>query len=137
MKSWFPLAVLSILALGVVGCAAIRESNAGQTEKLLVASGFQARPANTAQKQAALNALTPYKVQMRTRGANVYYVYADPQQNVVYVGGPAEYSAYQKVSVQQDLASEQQMAAAQMQMNELEWNYWGPWNSFGGPPILN
>ena len=63
------------LAIAVLsgGCAMLRESEASSKEKMLVAAGFQIRPADTPQKQAALSALTPYKIQMRRKANAVYY----------------------------------------------------------------
>ena len=98
----------------------LRESEASSKEKMLVAAGFQIRPADTPQKQAALSALTPYKIQMRRKANAVYYSYADPKQNRLYIGGPKEYAAYQKLSLQQEIAEEQEMAS-------MDWDMWGPW----------
>jgi len=60
--------------------------------------------------------LNPYKVQMRTKGNSVIYIYPDPKKNVAFVGGPSQYQAYQKLSVQQSIAENQAAAAAEMEM---------------------
>jgi hypothetical protein len=113
--------VVLLLAMAVWsgGCALLRESEASSKEKMLVAAGFQIRPADTPQKQAALSALTPYRIQMRTKANAVHYSYADPKQNRLYIGGPKEYAAYQKLSLQQEIAEEQEMAS-------MDWDMWGP-----------
>jgi hypothetical protein len=57
---------------------------------------------------------------MRTKANAVHYTYADPKQNRLYIGGAKEYAAYQKLSLQQEIAEEQEMAS-------MDWDMWGPW----------
>lgn len=116
MRCFFTVLFLGALA----GCAALRESDSRQTEKFLAAAGFVAKPVTTAQQQAMMAALTPYKLQSRIRDGAVIYLYPDPSENIVYVGGPQEYSAYQKMSLQQEMINQQQMTA-------LEYQTMNPW----------
>lgn len=123
-----------LLLAGLSGCALLKESESHQKEKLLVASGFQARPATTAQQQASLAAMPPYRIRSKNVNGTLRYFYAAPDQNTVYVGGPQQYSAYQKLAAQQQIAEEKAMGSAAEQMSMEETNYWGPWE-FGGVPM--
>ena len=118
------VAALSLL----IGCTAIRENDAPFKEKSLISSGFQPRPADTAKKQAALAALPPYKISARTHKGSLYYIYADPAKQVVYVGGPAQYAAYKKVVHTEDRILEQEMSVS-------DFTYWGPWTGDMGPAV--
>ena len=125
-KHLFTLALFVTILLPA--CTLFRESESSSKEKLLAAAGFQIRPADTAAKQASLAKMTPYKTQMHTKGGVVCYVYADPKQGVLYVGGPAQYAAYQKLAEQQSIAEENEMAASEYEMSAADWGMWGPWN---------
>ncbi len=117
MKNFFLLSIAAAAALFLTqGCALFNQMNSGSTEQLLVAAGFQERPANTPKRQQMMAKLNPYKVQMRTKGNSVIYIYPDPKKNVAFVGGPSQYQAYQKLSVQQSIAENQAAAAAEMEM---------------------
>lgn len=97
------------------------------TEQLLTAAGFQTRPVVTQQQQQVLASLTPYQVQMRTKGSSVYYIYPDPSRGFVLVGGPKQYQKFQNLSVQQGIAEDQMTAAAEMQMlSNNEAAMWDP-----------
>ncbi len=128
------LLALLLLASSLVGCTAIREADAKSKEKLLMAAGFQARPATTEQQQAALAALTPYRIETRTKNGALYYVYADPRGQSVLVGGPAEYASYLRMAQQQSVVDQEQFAMASQEMKMDEWSNWGPW-AFGGVPM--
>ena len=43
---------------------------------------------------------------MIQKRGETYYIVADPPQNVVYVGGPNQYQAYQQLRAQKQLAEE-------------------------------
>jgi hypothetical protein len=121
------LALVLALPLLHSGCALFNEMDASSTEQLLVASGFQVQPANTPQKQAALAAVAPYQLKGYAKGNTMRYLYADPKQNVAYIGGPTQYAAYQKMLVKQGIAEDQAMAAAEMQMLAVDQSaMWDP-----------
>jgi hypothetical protein len=110
-----------IIALPLAGCAAIQRSEARDKEQLLAAAGFQAKPADTAEKLANLKAMPPRKLVSQAKDGNFVYSYADPDYcQCLYVGGPQEYSAYQRLAVQKEIAQEQREAA-------MDWDMWGPW----------
>jgi len=120
--------VLSVglsVAVLLTGCAAIQRSEALSTEQLLAAAGFVKRPADTAERQQHLAALPPYRLESRTKDGKVVYTYADPGGcQCLYVGGSKEYSEYQRLRVQRQIAADQAWAAQQAQM---DWGMWGPW----------
>src|SRR5687767_11955018 len=51
-----------IVALPLAGCAAIQRSEAKDTEQLLAAAGFQAKPAETPEKLTNLRTMPPRKL---------------------------------------------------------------------------
>lgn len=111
----------------LTGCAWWNQMGASSTEQLLTASGFQVRPVDTPEKQAIMNQLTPFQVQMRSKAGKVYYVYPDTKQNIVYVGGPSQYQAYQRALLKEEEAEDQMVAASEMQMmNMNEYSMWDP-----------
>jgi hypothetical protein len=55
------------------------------------------------------------------------YIVADPPQNVVYVGGPTEYQAYQQMRAQRQLAQENLQTAEMYQDAAMDWGSWGGW----------
>lgn len=130
MKPFFFLpfvAVAFAFPLFLTGCALFNQMDASGTEQLLAAAGFEIEPANTPQKQVAMNSVTPYKLQSHAKGNTLRYLYADPKQNMVYVGGPAQYAAYQKLLVKQGIAEDEAMSAAEMQMLSVDQSaMWDP-----------
>ena len=123
--------VLSVgLAVAVIltGCATVPSSGARSTEQLLAAAGFVMRPADTAERQQRLAALPPYRLENRTKDGKVVYTYADPDVcKCLYVGGSKEYSEYQRLQVQRQIAADQAWAAQQAQMDWGMWEPWGLW----------
>jgi hypothetical protein len=110
-----------IIALPLAGCAAIQRSEARDTEQLLAAAGFQAKPADTPEKLANLRAMPPRQLVSQAKEGKFVYSYADPDYcQCLYVGGPQEYSAYQRLAVKQEIAQEQLDAS-------MDWDMWGPW----------
>src|SRR5437867_6630892 len=96
----------------LTGCATIRRSEAHSTEQLLVAAGFVMRPADTAERQQRLAARPPYRLESHTKDGKVVYTYADPDGcECLYVGGIKEYSEYQRLRVQRQIAADQAWGA--------------------------
>ena len=119
------ISILPLVALGfsVTGCAAIRTHQTVETEQVLAAAGFQVKPADTPEKFAHLQTLTPRKVVRYTRDGQPQYVYADPETcRCLYVGDEKRYQRYQELSLQKQIADEQ--------LSE-ERTYWGPWGPWG------
>ena len=107
------LSVWLAVAVMLTGCATIRRSEARSTEQLLAAAGFVVRPAATAERQEGVAAMPPYRLESRTKDGKVVYTYADPDAcKCLYVGGPKEYSEYQRLRAQRRIA---------------DWGTWGLW----------
>jgi hypothetical protein len=103
------------------GCATIRAHEAASTERLLAAAGFQMRPADSPERLQDLATMPPFKVVSRSKDGNVVYTFADPENcHCLYVGGPKEYSAYERLRVEREIASEMNEAS-------MNWDMWGPW----------
>lgn len=127
LRRYLLLPILAISTVTVVagfsGCASME---AHQKESLLSASGFRSRVPETAQQQAIVAGMKPYKMQRRVVKGQVIYAYYDPKQNLVYFGTQTQYDAYKKLAVQQDIAEENELAAAET-TQAMEWDDWGPW----------
>jgi len=122
--------ILPLVALGlsVTGCAAIRAHQIVETEQVLAAAGFQVKPADTPEKLAHLQTLTPRKVVRYTRDGQPQYVYADPETcKCLYVGDEQRYQKYQELSLQKQIADEQMSAAETNWDASINWGAWGPW----------
>jgi hypothetical protein len=122
--------ILPLVALGlsVTGCAAIRAHQTAETEQILAAAGFQVKPADTPEKLAHLQTLTPRKVVRYTRDGQPQYVYADPETcKCLYVGDEQRYQKYQELSLQKQIADEQMSAAQTNWDASMNWGAWGPW----------
>jgi len=118
---------LVALSLSVTGCAAIRAHQAVETEQVLAAAGFQVKPADTPEKLAHLQTLTPRKVVRYSRDGQPQYVYADPETcKCLYVGDEQRYQKYQELSLQKKIADEQMSAAQTNWDASINWGAWGP-----------
>jgi hypothetical protein len=122
MKGYRKVVMLAlIVALPLAGCAAIQRSEARDTEQLLAAAGFQAKPAETPEKLTNLRTMPPRQLVSQTKDGNMVYTDADPDYcQGLYVGGPTAYSAYQCLAVENKIAQERLDAA-------MDWDMWGPW----------
>jgi hypothetical protein len=117
---------LTLAAVFLTGCAAIEKAERGSTEQMLAAAGFNALPADTPQRQAALAQLKPYVISQQFRNGQALYVYPDAEGNFAYIGDQAAYNRYQKLMVQQQI-SDQNLMAAQMSTMPGMWGGWGYW----------
>jgi uncharacterized protein YceK len=121
--------LVPLVLIFLSGCAAIEQAQRSSTERLLSAAGFQPTPANTEARQKSLAALTPYKIERKLRGGEFYYLYAVPEQNLVYFGNQAAYGKYQELLIQQEIANAN-LNAAQMNMSTAQqWNDWACWGT--------
>ena len=85
--------VIALLAL-MVGCATTATFPQDKAN-MLVAAGFKTVTPRTAAQQQKLQQLQTGQVVTIQKNGRTYYIVADPHQNLVYVGGPHEYQAYQ------------------------------------------
>ena len=115
----------ALLAL-MAGCATTTTSTQ-DVANMLVASGFKTISAKTPAQQQKLQQLQTGQAAQIQRNGRTYYVVADPPRNVVYVGGPTEYQAYQQMRAQRQLAQETLQTAAIYQDASMDWGRWGGW----------
>src|SRR5919106_4860993 len=118
------------LALGaaLAGCAAIDRHEAEQTEQLLAAAGFEMRSADTPAKLADLQRQQQHKLVRHERDGETTYVYADAADcKCLYTGDQASYDEFEKLRVQENVASQEMMAAEMNQQAAMNWEMWGPW----------
>lgn len=124
---WHLGMALAALIPVVGGCAALRKSDVDSQEQLLSAAGFQMKLADSPQKIAHLQTLTPQKLVPHTRDGKLFYVYADAEFcKCLYVGDQAAYQKYQQLAIQQKLAEERLNAAAMNENAAMNWGLWGP-----------
>jgi len=119
------LLLVSVVVLS--GCALLNQATSGYSEQNLQAAGFRAQVANTPAKVQALQAMKPYTVVMSSKDGKAFYTFADPKKNVLYIGSQKEYDAYQKLLIQQDIASEQELSSMQQETASMDWDMWYPW----------
>jgi hypothetical protein len=125
MRSAVVVAV--VLALSS-GCATIRRHSTLETEQMLSAAGFHMKLADTPEKLAHLQTLTPRRLVPHRQADQVYYVYADPEVcRCLYAGTEAQYQAYQQLALQKQRADEALMAAQTNLDASMDWGMWGPW----------
>src|SRR2546425_12335776 len=111
-------------AMLLTGCATIHRSEARSTEQLLAAAGFVMRPADTVERQQRLAARPPYRLESHTKDGKVVYAYADPDRcKCLYVGGAKEYSEYQHLRLQRQIAADEACAGP---LGDIDWDLWGP-----------
>ena len=114
-----------LLAL-MAGCATTTTSTQ-DTASMLVAAGFKTITPKTTAQQQKLHQLQTGQVATIQKNGGTYYIVADPPRNVVYVGGPTEYQAYQQLRAQKHLAQENVQTAAMYQDASMQWSTWGGW----------
>jgi hypothetical protein len=96
--------LLAVAMLLGAACAAIQRFEVKDTERMLVAAGFQMRLADTPEPQEDLRSIPPYRIVSRTKDHNVVYMYADPDNcHCVYVGGNTEYSEYERRRMEREI----------------------------------
>ena len=114
-----------LLAL-MAGCATTTTSTQ-DTASMLVAAGFKTITPKTAAQQQKLQQLQTGQVATIQKNGRTYYIVADPHQNLVYVGGPHEYQAYQQLRAQRQLTQENLQTAEMYQDAAMQWGAWGGW----------
>ena len=109
-----PVIVIVVVAL-LTGCTAMRRDHAPEITSLLTQAGFKILKADTPERVAKLNTLTPYKVvPWKRKTGGTVYAYAEPDLcRCVYVGSPQQYATYRQL-----LSAEQ---AAEIAAEEQAW----------------
>ena len=119
------------LMLALAGCAMYGNQKTVEMERLLAASGFKMRPADTESKLAQLKELPQRKLVTQNWGGKVRYVYADASNcKCAYVGDEAAYNHFQGLALQKQLDEEDRRAAEQdnpADMDGGEWRFNESW----------
>jgi hypothetical protein len=106
------IALAAGLASVFAGCAAMRGSEAADTEKVLAAAGFKPLPTDTAERANALQAMKPLQLQPATHNGRTFYVYPDPYHcKCLWVGGAKALQEYRRLRVVQRVSEENQESA--------------------------
>ena len=112
-----------VVVLFLAGCAG---HSTQRTEDLLSAAGFDVVVASTPQRLQHLATLPPYKMVRIQRNGKERYVYADPAQKVIYVGGDFAYARYRDLRLSKNLAEQNIQDAEFNAERAAEWDVWGP-----------
>jgi len=113
------IGLLGALSLG--GCAALQTGDVRSAERALTAAGFQARPADTPEKLAHLESLTPRKVLLLPQNGERRYVYADPTGcKCLYVGGEEQYQLLRR----QEQMAVDKLLTAEGSRDTADWRLW-------------
>ena len=114
------------------GCAAIRQSEALQTERLLAASGFQMKLATTADQKKRLEAFAPQrKLAPQEIDGELRFVWADASYcKCVYVGTQAAHGRFQKLALEKQISDQQLQAANANEAASMDWGPWGGWGQW-------
>ena len=126
MKQTFaglPLAIVLLIANMMAGCAG---HSTQHTEDLLSAAGFNVVIASTPQQLQHLATLPPYKMIKIQRNGKVRYVYADPAQKLIYVGGVFAHQRFKDLRLTKNLAEQDIQDAEFNAQRAAEWDVWGP-----------
>ena len=125
------ISVTALLAL-LAGCTTT-QTDVQDKRNMLIAAGFKTITPKTAEQQQRLQKLQVGTVATVQKNGKTYYIVADPPQNLVYVGGPKQYQAYQHLRIQKQLAQENLETAAMYQDASMDWGGWGGWGvGWGG-----
>jgi hypothetical protein len=128
-------AITTILGIALTACATTQQTSAIDNERMLAASGFQMKLADTNEKMAHLKTLPQRKLVPHQKGDEVFYVYADAMYcKCIYAGPYKAYERYQQMAVNKSI--EEMSASYAQQDNPMQavdtmdwnlWNDWGPW----------
>jgi hypothetical protein len=113
------------LILALTGCAIYRNSKAVEMKRLLTASGFKMRVADTEGKLTQLKKLPQRKLVARSWGGKVGYIFADANIcRCAYVGDEASYNRFQKLALQRQIAEKDRLAAERDKTLEMDSGGW-------------
>jgi hypothetical protein len=120
-----------ILALALGSCASMGRSKAMETERLLMAAGFQMRLADSDEKLAQLQKLPQRTLAPRNHEGRPVFLYADAKFcKCLYVGTEQADRRFERMSLVKGLVTQRERIAADRAdaaMNLSAWGPWGPW----------
>jgi len=125
------VALLISVAL-LASCAALENQKAMDMERLLAASGFKMKIADTPKKMAALEGLPQRKLVPQKHEEKLYFYYADATScKCLYVGSEASYQKFEDLAAQQKMAQDYRWAAQANMDASMNFGMWGPWGPWG------
>lgn len=86
-----------VLALTVLVAGAAAATAPRIDESQLLDLGFKVLVATTKVQQDWVRSLPPSEIRPMQRTGKKFFIYPDASRNQIYVGGPAEYKAYQQL----------------------------------------
>jgi hypothetical protein len=107
-----------LILMTFAGCATQETptQRAQRIEPMLAAAGFHVHPADTPQRLANLQGMTPLKISFMPKNGKMRYWFPDPVYcQCLYVGNEDAYDRYQQIRLRQKVANEEEETA---QMNE-------------------
>ena len=114
-----------LLMLALAGCAANRNQKAVEIEKLLAASGFKMRLADTPSKLAQFKQLPQHKLVAQDGDGKMMYVYADASKcKCAYVGDEKAYKHFQSLALKRQIAEEKRRAAEWDESTDMDSGGW-------------
>ena len=121
---------MSVIVLALAGCTTIQAAQTRETERMLVAAGFQMRPAGTPEARAYLRTLPTRKLLTRSENGEPQWAYADPTGcECLYVGTEQQYQELLKLQRDQGVAAEQRRDV------ERQDAFYGLWGGTWPPPL--
>ena len=119
--------LLAVIAVSLAGCASLQAQDTRATERMLTAAGFQVKAADTTEKLAHLQTLTPGKIVRRERNGEPSYVFADGTVcKCLYTGTEQQYQEYRKLAQQQTMSDEATLVTEESS-DPRSWGLWGLW----------
>lgn len=123
--------VIALAAVWLCACISPWHSEAMDTERLLVAAGFQMKLADTPEKLADLEKLPQRRIVPQEHQGRLLYLYPDAKYcQCLYAGSEQAYQRYDRLAVLkgfQERRRETAEAMADASMNLGAWGPWGPW----------
>jgi hypothetical protein len=117
--------LLMILMLAPAGCAMNQNQKAVEMERLLAASGFQMKLADTESKLAQLKELPQRKLVAQNWEGKLTYFYADATScKCAYIGDEEAYKNFQKLAHQRQIAKERRRAAEWDELTDMDSGGW-------------
>ncbi len=114
-----------MLALASAGCLKSPNQKAIDTERLLAASGFKMRLADTPEKLNQIKELPQRQIVAHRSKGKLLYVYVDAEHcQCVYAGSEEAYQRYQNLALQKKIDTEDRLDASRSQPGKMDWGGW-------------
>lgn len=116
-----------VIGITLVSAACMKSPNqsAIETERLLAASGFKMRLADTPEKLTHIEALTQRQILVHQSKGTLLYVYVDAEHcQCVYAGSAEAYRRYQNLVREKKLSVEDRREADEDTAREMDWGDW-------------